>query len=99
VDATLDLVGRNGLSAVTMAEVARAAGMTRKTLYTYFRDVGSIFVAQRCALYRTEELTLCDGLQAHLGPECYLQNPYEAESQRYGANDESPMAALTMVVT
>jgi AcrR family transcriptional regulator len=45
VDAALRLVSEEGLSAVTMSEIARATGMTRKTLYSYFPDVESVLVA------------------------------------------------------
>jgi AcrR family transcriptional regulator len=36
LDATLKLVGKHGISAVTMAAVAKAAGVTRQTVYFYF---------------------------------------------------------------
>jgi AcrR family transcriptional regulator len=44
VEAALGLVAEHGLSAVTMSEIARATGMTRKTLYSYFPDVESVLV-------------------------------------------------------
>ena len=45
VEAALALVAERGLSAVTMSELARATGTTRKTLYSYFPDVESVLVA------------------------------------------------------
>ena len=48
-DATLDttaaLVHENGLAAVTMSQIAAAAGIGRATLYKYFPDVEAILVA------------------------------------------------------
>jgi AcrR family transcriptional regulator len=45
LDATATLVGQRGLSAVTMSEVAKRAGIGRATLYKYFPDVESILTA------------------------------------------------------
>jgi len=42
IEAALTLIADNGLSAVTMAEVARTAGVARATLYNHFPDVPSI---------------------------------------------------------
>jgi AcrR family transcriptional regulator len=48
-DATLDttaaLVHEHGLAAVTMSQIAAAAGIGRATLYKYFPDVEAILVA------------------------------------------------------
>ena len=48
-DATLDttaaLVREHGLSAVTMSQIAAAAGIGRATLYKYFPDVEAILIA------------------------------------------------------
>ena len=48
-DATLDttaaLVREHGLAAVTMSQIAAAAGIGRATLYKYFPDVEAILVA------------------------------------------------------
>ena len=48
-DATLDafaaLIGTRGLAAVTMSQLAAAAGIGRATLYKYFPDVESVLVA------------------------------------------------------
>ena len=45
VDAAWGLVAERGLLAVTMSQVAEAAGIGRATLYKYFSDVESILVA------------------------------------------------------
>lgn len=45
LDATASLVAREGLRAVTMAQVAEAAGIGRATLYKYFPDLDAILVA------------------------------------------------------
>ncbi|EME23636.1 TetR/AcrR family transcriptional regulator [Rhodococcus triatomae] len=36
LDATLDLIGRNGFEGITIASVAQAAGVTRQTVYANF---------------------------------------------------------------
>lgn len=45
VDATASLVDKHGLSAVTMSQVADAAGIGRATLYKYFPDLEAILRA------------------------------------------------------
>ena len=45
VQATLNLIGDDGLSGLSISKVAAAAGMTRQTIYNYFPDVGAIIEA------------------------------------------------------
>ncbi|MDR0358681.1 MAG: TetR/AcrR family transcriptional regulator [bacterium] len=45
LDATVMLVARRGLHAVTMSQVAEETGIGRATLYKHFPDVGAILVA------------------------------------------------------
>lgn len=45
VETTAALVGKNGLAAVTMAQIAETTGIGRATLYKYFADVEAILVA------------------------------------------------------
>jgi AcrR family transcriptional regulator len=45
IDATAELADRHGMLAVTMSQIAEAAGIGRATLYKYFPDVQSIVVA------------------------------------------------------
>jgi AcrR family transcriptional regulator len=45
LDATAQLVGEQGLTAVTMSQIAARTGIGRATLYKYFPDVESILVA------------------------------------------------------
>ena len=42
IEAALGLIARQGLSAVTMIEIARSAGVARATLYNHYPDVPSI---------------------------------------------------------
>ena len=42
IEAALNLITHQGLSAVTMVEVARTAGVARATLYNHYPDVPSI---------------------------------------------------------
>jgi AcrR family transcriptional regulator len=45
LDTTAALVEQHGLTAVTMSQIAQAAGIGRATLYKYFPDVEAILVA------------------------------------------------------
>lgn len=42
IEAALELIAHHGLSAVTMVDVARTAGIARATLYNHYADVPSI---------------------------------------------------------
>ena len=61
-DATLDttaaLVREHGLAAVTMSQIAAAAGIGRATLYKYFPDIEAILMAwhERDVLAHLQEL-------------------------------------------
>lgn len=45
LDTTVRLVAEEGLAAVTMSQIAEAAGISRATLYKYFPDVDAILLA------------------------------------------------------
>ncbi|HTF10333.1 MAG TPA: TetR/AcrR family transcriptional regulator [Asanoa sp.] len=45
IDATAALVAKQGLTGVTMSQIAKDTGIGRATLYKYFPDVESILVA------------------------------------------------------
>jgi AcrR family transcriptional regulator len=45
VHATLTLISEHGLGAVTMSQVAKAAGVARQTLYNHYRDIDGIVAA------------------------------------------------------
>ena len=45
MEATAALVAKDGLSSVTMSQIAKAVGIGRATLYKYFSDVEAILVA------------------------------------------------------
>ena len=45
IDAMLDIVSEKGVSQVSMSQLAKAAGVSRQTLYNYFPDVESVLVA------------------------------------------------------
>ena len=59
LDATGELVSRNGVRGVTMAQVAEASGIGRATLYKYFPDLDAILLAwhERHVAARLERLT------------------------------------------
>ena len=58
LDATAELVSKNGARGVTMAAVAEAAGIGRATLYKYFPDLDAILLAwhERHVAARLERL-------------------------------------------
>ena len=62
IEATLDLVTQQGLSSVTMVDVARTAGVARATLYNHYPDVPSILAD---AATRHNEQAIA-GLRQHL---------------------------------
>lgn len=45
IGATLQLIGEQGLSSVTMSAIAAAAGVSRQTLYNHYPDAGTIVAA------------------------------------------------------
>lgn len=59
LDATGELVSRDGARGVTMARIAEAAGIGRATLYKYFPDLDAILLAwhERHVAARLERLT------------------------------------------
>lgn len=56
VDATLELIGRDGFEGITIASVAQAAGVTRQTVYTNFGSREEV-VSQAMAGRLTEVAT------------------------------------------
>lgn len=56
IAATLDLMAKQGLSAVTMIDVARTAGVARATLYNHYPDVPSI-LADAATSHNDEAIT------------------------------------------
>lgn len=61
-DATVALVAEHGMSSVSMAEVARRAGIGRATLYKYFPSVEHILAAMTLEEIRRERAALDDAL-------------------------------------
>ena len=59
LDATAELVSRDGVRGVTMAGIAEVAGIGRATLYKYFPDLDAILLAwhERHVTIRLERLT------------------------------------------
>lgn len=55
IEATLQLITEQGLSGVTMVEVARTAGVARATLYNHYSDVPSI-LAEAIARHNDQAL-------------------------------------------
>lgn len=62
IDATLTLIAERGLSAVTMVEVAKTAGVARATLYNHYPDVPTI-LAEAATVHNTHAI---DGLRQAL---------------------------------
>jgi len=59
IQATLTLIGKHGLGAVTMSRVADAAGVARQTLYNHYGDIDSI-VAAAIDRHNRESIDLLD---------------------------------------
>ena len=45
IEVALGLISEKGMSEVSMSELAKQAGVSRRTLYNYFPDVGQVIVA------------------------------------------------------
>lgn len=69
VHATYTLVQQRGLSALTMAEIARAAGIATSTLYIYFDSKQALLDA----LYQQAKSATFERLIAHSGPDMALK--------------------------
>jgi AcrR family transcriptional regulator len=63
LDATARLAAENGLTAVTMSDIAAASGIGRATLYKYFPDVETIMMAwhERAVTYHLDQLSELSG--------------------------------------
>ena len=61
LDAALSLIARRGGADVTMAEIAKAARVSRQAVYLHFRDRGALFVA--LARHADEKRGLADELR------------------------------------
>jgi AcrR family transcriptional regulator len=100
LDTTAALVGEHGLTAVTMSQIAEAAGIGRATLYKYFPDVEAILVAwherqvaghlEALAQVRDRPGTAGERLAAVL--EAYALMSYESRQHR--GTDLGEFAAL-----
>ena len=85
LDATGELVSRDGVRALTMASIAETAGIGRATLYKYFPDLDAILLAwhERHVAARLERLSAI--VQAGDDPMAGLRAVLEAyaSSQRH----------------
>ncbi|MDJ0791256.1 MAG: TetR/AcrR family transcriptional regulator [Acidimicrobiia bacterium] len=57
INATISLIGSDGLGAITMSQVAEHAGVARQTLYNHYSDIDSI-VAAAVDRHNNESLAL-----------------------------------------
>ena len=86
LDATAALVREHGLAAVTMSQIAAAAGIGRATLYKYFPDVEAILIAwhdrhisrhlRQLAQARDSAATPADRLEAVLEAFAWIQHQH-----------------------
>lgn len=73
IEATLTLIARDGLGAVTMSRVADTAGVSRQTLYNHYPDVDAI-VVEAIARHNRESIRLLESaLQVVDGPVARLE--------------------------
>lgn len=68
IDATMVLVAERGLSDVSMAEVAKAAGIGRATLYRYFPGVEQIVAEHVLGTVRSHHASLESAIAAQDDP-------------------------------
>jgi AcrR family transcriptional regulator len=59
IEATLTLIAREGLKAVTMRRIAETAGVARQTLYNHYPDIDTI-VAGAVGRHQRESIQLLD---------------------------------------
>lgn len=74
LDMALEAVGRVGLGKLSMGEVARAAGVSRQTLYRYFRDRDELIAA----LVLREEEAFVGAMVAAAAPHEDIRDALEA---------------------
>jgi len=93
--AAADLVARDGLAAVTMSALARAAGVSRATLYNYVPDVPTAiesYLAIQASAFHT---AVAAAVAAEAGPEARLRR-YIREQVAYAAGaDHRAVSALS----
>lgn len=63
IEATLELIARDGLGGITMTAIADAAGVSRQTLYNHYADVDGILV-DALARHNAESLRLLESALA-----------------------------------
>ena len=99
LDATADLVSRDGVRGVTMASIAEVAGIGRATLYKYFPDIDAILLAwhERHVTARLERLAAIvrtgddplDGLRAVLEAYAFSEKHTAELPELHGAEHAS----------
>lgn len=96
-EAAMELIANKGMSNVTMSAVAKAAGVTRQTLYNYFPDVESIVVAvlEEQALAGEKELGEYPGQGITPGEKLVRLVRFVMESSGHGASAASLAAGLS----
>lgn len=93
------LLRREGYDAVTLADVAAAAGMSRTTMYNYFPDKDALVVAFTDEEASRHVATLREALAEVENPVDQLR-VYVAERLRYGAGHQlAPARALRVAVS
>lgn len=94
LDATAGLVTERGLASVTMADIARATGIGRATLYKYFPDVEAILVAwhERMIAHHLHMLTAA--AKSAKGPLEALQAVFEAYALMSQGHNGHTLAGL-----
>lgn len=91
--AAAELAVRNGLSAVSMSELARALGLSRATLYNYVPDVATAIRLHLAAQAEVFGATVTAAIAEESGPEAQLRR-YVREQVSYlaGADHRAALA-------
>ena len=105
IDATLRIVDRQGAAQTTVAEVAEALGITRRTVYRYFAGTEELFtavaeVALGSFVAQVEKITAdLDVTEQLVEVVAYIieRLPHEPQLTLLLANDRSNMFSRTML--
>lgn len=87
-----DLAARDGLSNVSMSSLARAAGISRATLYNYVPDVATAVRARLLARSEAFRIAVADAVAEEEGPKAQLRR-YVREQVIYAAGEDHRAAA------
>lgn len=92
--AAADLAVRDGLSGVSMSQLARAVGVSRATLYHYVPDVGTAIQAYLTAQVEAFYATVTAAIAEETGPEAKLRRYIREQVAYVVGSDHRATVAL-----